>query len=272
MDRIQRGMPGLITSYWEQSGEAVDPGPVTITITSSDGTIIANEVTAAGTVDQRILALTADQTTSLDLLTVVWTSVDNGIQTTYAEIVGGFLFSVRQARMRSPLQDTVQYTTESLLFYRTLAEQAIESICGVAFVPRFSIDEALVSRGGLLTLPRRRIRAVRSLSSQGLVQNITSAQILGGSISVPGSWTSFSRPLVAYEHGYDESPYRVSRAALELAKRWIVESPWDERMTAYRDRSGGELDILTASHTNPFDIPEVVAVSEQYGMPMVGVV
>jgi hypothetical protein len=230
----------------------------------------------------RTYVLTPALCSQLDYLTVQWYAASDGSTlTTYAEVVGDFYFSVAQARLRTPLQDVTTYTTQQILDYRTLAEMALDDICGVGFVPRFSYDEAQIASWGLLELPRRRIRTVRNIytatdSGPQALTNLTGLRIESGElVFMPSIWNWWSRPIqIAYEHGYNSCPPRVARAALELARRWLVESPWDERATGFRTRDGGEMTILTARTTvngvtHPFDIPEVSAVAEVYGTPMI---
>lgn len=275
MDRIQQNQPGVLTAYWERDGEPADPGTVTVAITrDSDGTAVTTG-SAVGEGAYRTFALTSTQTLSLDKFTILWTGSDGSLLKTYAEIVGGFLFTVARARTRSPLQDTDQYPTESILYYRTLAEIALEDICAQAFVPRYSRSVAKIN-GAKLFVPRRKVTKVVQITTatdQGpqALPTLAGVRILnGGVIWMPNIWSWFSLPItVAYEHGVEEADPRVARAALELARRWLVESPWDERMTGYRQRDGGELSILTANNRDPFDLPEVVAVSEIYGTPMI---
>lgn len=282
MDRLQRSQPGTLTANWERDGAPVDPGVgVTVTITRDDGTVLINAQNAAAgdSTDERTFVLTPAQTATLDRLTAVWTATDGSTLTTYAEIAGGFLFTVARARQRSPLNDASAYTTENILFYRALAEIALEDVCGVAFVPRYSREIATVTGPGMLSLPRRRITSVKRITTASDSGQIPLASLAGlriehgSSIFMPALWSAWSwwaQPIeVSYEHGMQEPPPRVGRACLELARRWLVESPWDERMTGYRDRTGGELQILTASHSDPFDLPEVVAIAEQYGTPLV---
>jgi len=167
------------------------------------------------------------------------------------------------------------YPTSAILLYRQLAEQALEDICGVAFVPRLRKDEASIIGYGILEVPRRWITKVLDISTatntgpQSL-PSLTGLRINQGStLFLPTWWNWWSMPItVTYESGYKETPMRISRAALELARRWLIESPWDERMTGFRSREGGSMQILTASNSDPFDIPEVVAVAGAYGTPM----
>lgn len=282
-DRVLLKQPGVLTATWEQDGQIVDPGAVTVTITrDSDGSTLVSGAATTGTgAAPRTYSLTPVQTATLDNFTAVWTSgVDQSSVTTYAEVVGGFLFDIASMRKKSPLQDTTAYPTSQLLAYRMLAETALEDICGVAFVPRYTRERAHIASYGILETSRQRVRALRQvttwMSVNGVGQQVPLPTLAGhqivatDQIFMPVLWSWWSMPIyVAYEHGYDYPPARVSNAAMLLARRWIVESPWDERLTSLRSREGGELQILTASHSNAFDIPEVQAVAQQYGSPMV---
>lgn len=261
---------------WERAGVAVDPGsPVAVNVTyDSTGTQVLLNATGTGT--SRQVALTAVQTAQLDNLRLDWTAADGSKLTTYAEIVGGYMFSVAQARARSPLQDTTAYPTSAILDYRTLAEVALEDICGVSFVPRYTREEMAIAGYGIITGSRRKIRVVRQITSfqsnqQVPMPSLSGLQIIMGQrIYMPTLWNWYTSPIYcAYEHGYAEPPPRVRNAALLLARRWLVESPWDERATGFRTRDGGEMTIMTGSHSNAFDIPEVLAIADAYGMPAV---
>lgn len=282
VDRIQQNQPATLWTEWETGADAVDPGTVTVTISSDRlGTaILTNAPTSGGPGPTRSIGLTSAQTASLDYLTLVWTAADGSTLTNYAEVVGGFIFSIGRARRLSPLQDTTAYTSDALLECRTLAESALEDICGVAFTPRYLREEMSIESYGLLRGSRRRIRNVQEITTwmsdssgghQQPIPSLSGMQIINGAdVYFPSFWNWYSRPIMmAYEHGYDFPPPRVGNAALLLARRWLIESPWDERTTGFRTREGGEMSILTASHSDPFDLPEVVAVADAYGFPLV---
>jgi hypothetical protein len=277
MDRILQGQTGTLNAYWERDGVPYDPGVTTVTVTNDAGAVLENAQATTGTGSGgRTYVMPVTVTKTLDYLTVAWTAADGSVLKTYAEVVGDFHFTVAYARTRSPLSDTVTYTTQNVLDYRTLAEMALEDICGVAFVPRYSHDIARITSWGTLEVPRRQIRTVRAIFTQtdtGPFQLPTLAGLRienGGILFMPAMFTWWSTPItVAYEHGYDFTPPRVRRASLELARRWLVESPWDERTTGFRTRDGGQMTVLTGNHTDAFDIPEVVAVADAYGLPMV---
>jgi hypothetical protein len=281
VDRVQQGQPATLWTGWERAGESIDPGTVAVSVYSDrqGATILTGASTGGAPGLSRSFILTPAQTANLDRLTVTWTASDSSVLTSYVEVVGGFLFSTMLARSRSPLQEAT-YTSDTIMAFRTNAEMALEDICGVAFVPRYSREEMSINAPGMLVGSRRRIRSVQQITTHmsdnmgGFQQPLTTLsgmQIVNGtSIYMPSFWNWFSRPIyAAYEHGYDFPPPRVTMAALLLARRWIIESPWDERTTGFRTREGGEMNILTATHTDPFDIPEVVAVADTYGFPVI---
>lgn len=278
MDRVQVLQPYTFTASWEIDGVATDPGNTLVTVTrDSDGTaILTNQPTGGSPGTTRTISLTAAQLGQMDFLTFTWNSSSGAVLTTYAEVVGDFYFSVAQARQISPLQDATTYTTQNIVDYRTMAEMALEDICGVAFTPHYSHHTARISTFGLLKVPRREVRDVRNIytaTDNGPVAmpNLTGLRIESdGLIFIPSFFTWWSTPItVTYDHGFDFAPPRVRRAALQLMRRWLVESPWDERATGFRTRDGGEMTVLLANHTDAFDIPEVVAVADAYSHPMV---
>jgi hypothetical protein len=282
MDRIQRGQPATVQASWERAGVPVDPGdPVTVTVTrDSNGTQGPPITATGGPGTSRQIALTPSDTANLDWLTLLWTAADGSTLTTYIEIVGDFYFTVARARQMSPLQDTATYSTQSIINFRTLAEFALESICGVAFVPSYRREEMSIEGYGLIRGSRRRITKVLQITTfmstpsggnQVPLTTLSGLQIVNGAdIYFTMLWNWFSRPIMcAYEHGYPFVPPRVSNAALLLARRWLVESPWDERTTGFRTRDGGEMSILTANHSDPFDLPEIVATVDSYAVPLV---
>jgi hypothetical protein len=270
MQRVQQNQPATITATWERDGDpAADPGDVTVTIKHDDGTELVKDAVTTGTGATRSYDLDVADTATLDWLTCTWTSEDDSTLTGYVDVVGGFLFTIAAARARSPLSDETAYPTGQLLAYRTLAEVALEDVCGIAFVPRYRRDLVRIHRHARsIMLTRTEIRDIRSVTHNGtLLADTTIEGYPDGLLERHGLWRHGTYQ-VAYEHGLDETPGRVSRACLELARRWIVESPWDERVTDYSSGEGDRFRLLTAG-PDPFDIPEVNAIAKLYTQPLV---
>lgn len=265
--RVLIAAPATLSAGWYVDGALGDPGDVTATITRADGSVLVEDVAAAGSgVDERTLSLDAGQLAELADLTVTWQSDDLGELTTHAHVVGGFMFTVNGARALKPLDNTVSYPLESILAARTLAEMALEETCAVAFVPRFH-RETLGGKGTtkLFTgqpLPRRVISATiagTALNAGELAElQVDPAR---GFIWRPAGWPAGERNVVIeYEHGHPSPPANGPRAALLLAKRYLVDSPVNDRATTLINQDGTTQFLVTAGVKGAvFDLPEVNA-------------
>src|SRR4051794_38233928 len=112
MDRVQKGSSVTITHTFTVDGVATDPSPVTATVevVRDDGSVVV--VAGASTVHvgtgKFTFTLTPTHTALLDILTARWTATFAGQpQTveTQVEVVGGFLFTLADARADSQLAD-----------------------------------------------------------------------------------------------------------------------------------------------------------------------
>src|SRR2546421_1634830 len=165
MDRVLQNTAAVIQNTFYVDGVPTDATAVTVTITRDDGTILVNAgATVHGTTGVYTYTLTTAHTGLLDSLTAAWTGTIGGVaQTvkTYVEIVGGFLFSIADARARSTLADTVTYPTANIVAARTWAETEIQNACGISFVPRYA-SEVLNGSGSQRLDPKwPRVRALR---------------------------------------------------------------------------------------------------------------
>ena len=271
MDRVLVDTPATISNSWYSDGVIADPGTTTIGITAADGTVVqaAGTATTGSGAAARTYALTTTHTANLDLLTVTWTTQNFGVAVTYVEVVGGFLFSVADARAISPLNNTTTYPTAKIVAVRTLVEEAIEDACGVAFVPRYR-RETLSGLGEPdLPLGRAQIRSVRTASIDGEALSSDDLELVlphsTRYLNYENNWdTGYGNVIVGYEHGFDFPPARITRAALMLAKRWLVEGPIDDRATSLITEDGTFALVTPGLRGALFDVPEVNAAIEEY--------
>lgn len=277
MQRIERGLSATLTHTFYQDGVPTNPSPdaATVTITRDDGTVLVNAASATevgtGVVSY---TLTPAQTALLDTLTVGWTATFGGQSQTFTdvvEVVGGFLFTIAQARAIKPLDNTATYTNDQIIDARTLVEQSLEDACGVAFVPRYAREMVSGSGSSRVILSRPRVTAIRSVSLDGVALGASDLATVVARVTgvayYPGRWTSgFDNYEVGYEHGWPQPPERVRHAALRLAKRWMVEGPVDDRATAMTTEDGTYSLVTPGLRGALFDLPEVNAVVQLYGM------
>jgi hypothetical protein len=276
MQRIVQGLSATLSHTFYVDGIATDPSPdaASVTITRDDGIeLVTAGVAVNAGVGVASYTLTPLHTVELDVLTVAWTATVGGqsqVFTDIVEVVGGNLFTIAQARALSPLNDTTKYPTAAIVDARTMVESSLEDACGVAFVPRY--DRRVFSGWGTSTLllpPRtRRIRSV-SVAGVPLGAPAVSTMLLmpTGELYYPSAFGRGVANLeIAFEHGYDYPPPRVSQAALLWCKNFLVKGPVDDRMTSIVSEDGTFALSTPGMRGAMVGIPEVDAVIQQYSM------
>lgn len=229
--RILVNTAASLTSYkLDQYGEPANPGTTTVTVTRADGTTIATgAATTEGTDYKLTYSLSAANNTRLDWIKAVWTDAgDSTTWTTYHEVVGGFYFTVAQARAAdSTFQDATAYSSTFLQSLRDEVEREFESpqACGRAFVPRY-MQERLEGDGDEdeleLGVPDlRRVRSVTAIATDGSTWQPFSQTVIDaippsvdGIACVEGYVWPDCPVLVEYEYGLDRPPSDLTRAIL----------------------------------------------------------
>lgn len=277
----------LRTVLADQDGNPADAsGALTVAVSRADGTVVlaAGTATVHGTTGNYSVALTSAQTATLDQLTAVWTDAATGrTVTTRHDIVGGFFFSLTEARASNDgqLADTVKYSDAQVLIAREEVEVEAEEICDVAFVPRYARVLLDGNSTGEITLPHNRIRRVRSvkiLTSTGgaVATTLTAGQLAALSVDhlgvmrrTDGGWFDEGRAnvVVEYEHGWDQPPTDLRKAAL-VRLRWRLNSSKtgvNDRATSFTAENGQtyQLDTAGAFKTG---MPDVDAAYSRYSM------
>jgi hypothetical protein len=289
-EQILQGVPATITGvFYDQHGIAAPPaGTVTVGVTASDGTVVlaAGTTTTAGGDGAYKVALTASQTAALDVLTATWTASGGAVTTSVVEIVGGYWFSVAEARTHSGLGDSGAVTDAKIIEKRREVEQEAERIIGAAFVPRFRQVTVWGTGTGSLVMPDPVIRTVRSVSFAGVSLSAAAlANIVAGADGTltgywptlavgEESWSSWgsrfpsgTRVAVGYEHGLDRPPADLKRVALRRLRSIVnaEKSGVPDRAVTFTTGEGGTYSLATPGtrdwHTG---IPEVDDVYGSY--------
>jgi len=279
MERILQSTAATISQSWYEDGTLIDPGTVTIGITREDGTtLVAGGTATSGTgANPRTFTLTTTHTASLDVFTLTWTSATKGTLVSYVEVVGGFLFSLTEARNTKPLDNTTLYTVAEITAARTAAETALEEACGVSFVPRYFrevVDGSGTCDVLLSPRPLSITSAVVGETSSFAGTALTAAELADlrlykdGRVYHSGVWT-YGRGNVEIKgtHGYKFPPPRVGIAALKLAKWILVDTPVDERAVSV-STEGGSVQFFGSPVIRDavFSIPECRIVVDVYGV------
>jgi hypothetical protein len=189
----------------------------------------------------------------------------------------GAYFTTAELRAQdAALADPVRFPDAQLDAMRQLVEQSLEDACDVGFVPRASTATPSRTAGPFggdgsrwLSLPVHMLRSVVSVTSDGQVLDLTGVAVRGHCLWLYDGWPwGVANLTVTYSHGYDAPPLRVKRAALILAKVWLLEGPVDVRATQVSAGDGSTINLATPGVLgSTFGVPEVDAVVRQYRVP-----
>jgi hypothetical protein len=274
MDEILRGAGGTQTlRTYDADGNPADvdgTNPPTVQVTDSAGATVPGFSASRSSVGVYTLEVPASLQV-LDVYQVAWSWPNGQSRRTAFELVGGFLFSVADARSLAadPLADATRYPAEDIVRAREAVSERFERWCGLAFRPRGRRAVLDGTGRSLLVLPDERCLRIVSVQVDG--QALTSEQLgqlrldpAGLLRWVSGTWpVGVDNVVVLYEHGYDPTPEPVVRAAVRYARHLLAGSPYDDRATAvFTDVGGFRLNL--AGRDGPTGLPEVDAVLAEY--------
>lgn len=225
-------------TYLDENGEAAVPvdddgdgphsGAVTVGVVRSDGTEVVADGTATSpdtTIDGRYTyLLSATLNPSLDVLTVSWAIDGTVVATTRVEVIGGFLFTVAEARASyAGLDNTAKYPTADIVKYRMITEAELNWICDRAFTPRFRRLTVDGTGTGSLLVPDNDLRAVSAVSVGGTAYGST--QLAG---------------LKVYEHKRIDQPWgevwEFDQENVEIAYSFGLDRPFQDLKEAALER------------------------------------
>jgi hypothetical protein len=277
--RVLRNTEPTLTFAITSDGDPADAdAPPTVDVLREDGTSLVDDAaTTAGQAGDGLYTypLAAANTAQLDALTVRLNATINGDAHRFdfiVEVAGGHLFTIAEARSLDPLGDEATYPLEDILAARIAVEAALEDACGVAFVPRYARAKLDGNGKTDLLLPNVEPRALIAVTVDGTALDsgeLAEVELLEeGVLYRAAGWAEGRRNVeVKYEHGFSRVPGRVNRAALQLARHVLVDSPISDRTTSLTTEDGTVQVFVTPGVRGAvFAIPEANAVVVQYGM------
>lgn len=187
-----------------------------------------------------------------------------------------FFTTAELRAMDAALTDPAKFSDAQLELMRALVEQSLEDACDVAFEPRQSTGTPSRSAGAFsgdgsrwLSLPVHMLRSVTAVGHDGQALDLAGVKISGRLVWRYDGWPlGVANLTVTYTHGYDAPPLRVKRAALILAKVWLLAGPVDDRATQFATVDGSTINLATPGVLgSTFGVPEVDAVVRQYRVP-----
>ena len=248
--------------------------PVVTVTRHTDGSAIADpaETTKVEEEGEDVFytfGLSGSDLSEVDALVAVWSDGDSSY-TTYAEVVGGFVVSLKAIERKYDENDR---TDVEIAAAREAATSQIEGACGVAFRPRYGKDvlDGSGSRGLLLRQPQV-LRAL-SVSVDGEPLDIDDLTLDPAGVLFSSSpWTEGTANVtVAYVHGYTNFP-PAALPVRDLAAYLLIAAPtdWDARATAISNDMGTYSLVTPGVRGASFPLPSVNAFVEDNRYVSVG--
>lgn len=248
--------------WWnlDENGEGVDAsGTVTVGITRADGTelVAAGAATIEDTdpdnVGRYTYTLDGTDSTALDMLTVTWSVGGTEVATTSVEVVGRFLFTVREARAsHSKLEDSDKYPTADIVRYRAITESELNWICDRSFVPRFARLTLDGTGDTTLRVPYNDLRAVSAVTvddtaySAGEVAELKVYQHQRIEQVTGNVWPlDQENVVIAFSYGLDRPFPDLKEAALERFREllWAKTTGIPRNATSVQDGNGNPIPL-----------------------------
>lgn len=264
----------LRRTFYVGSTPADASGSVTVAVTREDGSVLTGGTASSVGSGVYTFALgNASHTSRPDVLTVQWTGTwSDGAHRVVdsVDVVRSRMFELAELK-NFPTALNPAPTDEALEVARRQVEDAIEDKTRRAWFRRYARDR-FNGDGSSTTarLSRWPARALISVKVDGVVQTITSWTIdefgLVNTGGVPFAAAAAGQNVdIQYEHGADDPPDDLRRAALQWA-RHLLAAPSSEltdraNMVQY---DWGSFRLNQASVQYPSGLPEVDATVERY--------
>lgn len=273
IERILRNTPSTLSvTFYGDSAPTDADSAVTVTITKPDGAALTtNAATTHGTTGKYSYVLAPQST--LRRLKLDWSGTFGGqaaTLTTYCEIVGGYYFTLYEARNFDPLirDNVIKYPDSQLEDARLFVESEFERICQRAFVPRGAYEQTamqtdsyslLVENPEILRIVSLKVGGVDWSSYTYRTDGSRSLWIVDGQF-FPYSAFGAINIQIEYEYGQPVVPPDIKRAALKRMRSVVIGQTGriDERATFMTLPEMGSFTLATPGIRGSFTgLPEV---------------
>lgn len=287
VERILRGSPATVTMTFYNGSTAVNADtPPTVTVTKADGTILTSG-SASGPVSN-VYSFTIPAQTNLNFLTITWTgtvSSQTVTVTSYAEIVGGFLFSLAELRNFDTQMNPVKFSDARLIEERLSVESEFEEITGRSFTPKFYREAYAEVMDGYIVLQKPEVYAITKLTVDGVDRlSWVSSNYIRFDVSDPRALVVMPEALgilyalqvtIEYEYGLKQVPRKIRDAGLKRAKVNLLgqNSAIDERATTLSTPEFGTMTLATPGRSGfQTGIPDIDVILSRWSLdsPMEG--
>lgn len=265
-----------VTFYSDET--AVDPDGQTATVTitkDSDGTAL---VTGAATtrLGVGVYQYSTPVLASPDILTLVWSGTFSGqAQTieTHAEVVGGRIVALAEARARDSVLILPKYTTAMLEDYRLETEDEFEEVCKRSFIERYgkTISTSHVRDQFEIVLDHNDVSEILSIEVDGDAIATDNWHVELGRFLVfdDTSLTPGTEIVVKYVYGLARVPSDVVSAGVRRMRSKATESASGipDRATSFQPTEGGTYSLAVPGRSGWITaIPEIDVVLHRWSL------
>lgn len=263
--RFLSGRAAVLRHTFLDDEEPLSVSAVSVTVRDASGqTVYTGDATGATDVWSVSLPAMPE-----GVYTVSWVAGTTATDVTRFEVVGGFLFTIPEARGSDfDLADRDRFPAVEVRHYREVVEDEFEAITGRSFVPR--VARVLVEADGTRTLfsgyfDAMAVKAVDgpsgALDPEGWTVNAF------GVLTAPYDLPEGDRYAVTLAYGFPQVPEDVKRAGLLRLRSLLTaeRSGIPDRATAFVAAEGGNFTLATAGRNGwETGIPEVDAALKRY--------
>jgi hypothetical protein len=269
--RVLTGRPLSLSHTFLDDEDALTPDAVTVTLTDAQGSTVA---TGTATADGEGWSVTLPRQ-PLGVYTATWDGGDVAVDETPVEVVGGFLFSIPQARKSDDyLADADAFPAQEIREYREVVDEEFEKITGRSFVTR-SLERTFVADDSpelLALIPDA--QAVESVTINGVqVEDVSGYRISRlGKITAPDFFRDGDVVTVRVRYGYRTPPADVARVGMIRLRALLAaeSSGIPDRATTWQPGEGGTFRLATAGQGKwKTGIPEVDSTLQNYTLDTV---
>ena len=238
---------------------------VSVTVRDSTGqTVYTGDATNSG--DAWSVALPAQPE---GVYTVDWVAAGLAVDRDGFEVVGGFLFTLPEARQSDmDLADTGRFPTAELKHYREVVEDEFERITARSFVPRTARVEVEGDGTPILYLGYFDVAELKAVSGPSGAEDVSGWGVDStGFLRAPYDLPEGARDTVAFRYGFGQVPEDAKRAGLLRLRSFLTaeRSGIPDRATAFVAAEGGNFTLATAGRNGwETGLPEVDAVLKRY--------
>ncbi len=262
--RYLSGRAATLVHTFDNDETVLVPASVTVTVTPVGSAVAAS--TGSATVAVGVWSYTATGL-ALGVYDVKWDGGATALDVTQIEVVGAFLFTVKEARASDEdLTDAVKFPASEIQYYREMVEAEFEQITSRSPVPRVRLLKITADGSDNAVTGLHDVSAVLTVDTDAVVAGTWTVSA-GSLLCAPDDLVEDQIYAVKIAYGMQTVPPDVKEAGLRRLRNLIVasHSAIPDRATGFNSADGGYFQLATAGRSGyETGIPDVDATYKRY--------